>query len=209
VKTVAYAGGELVFAHVGDAVTLYPECVFIGTAQMHVMSHVIISEFTWIHAGTATVLGNFVHVANHSSIAGGGVCILEDFVGFSAGARIVTGTELVKGEGLTNPTVPTEFRAVRRSFVHLEKHAFLGTNAVVHPGVTIGEGAVVGSGSVVTGDLAPWTINVGSPARPVGTRERGRMKELEARLYDALGVEPLDPTPFLRLKTESVRLPTA
>ena len=35
------------------------------------------------------------------------------------------------------------------------------------------------------------------------------MKALEARLYDELGVAPLDPTPFLALKTDTVELPTA
>jgi galactoside O-acetyltransferase len=52
----------------------------------------------------------------------------------------------------------------------LEDHAFIGANAVVHPGVTIGEGAIVGSVSVVLEDIEPWTINVGAPTRVVGTR---------------------------------------
>jgi len=207
-EPIEYAGRQLVFASVGDAITLHPHCVFVAPERIHLRSHVMISEFTWIHGGVATVIGSFVHLANHSSIAGGGVCILEDFVGFSAGARVISGTELVKGEGLTNPTIPAEFRAVRRSFVHLQRHAFLGTNAVVHCGVTIGEGAVIGSGCVVTGDVEPWTINVGVPARVVGKRDHRRMKELEMRLYERLGVEPLDPAPFLALKKEDVRLPS-
>jgi acetyltransferase-like isoleucine patch superfamily enzyme len=41
---------------------------------------------------------------------------------------------------------------------------------VVLPGVTVGEGAVIGSGGVVTRSIEPWTINVGSPARPVKQR---------------------------------------
>jgi len=195
------------FASLGTAVTLHPQCVFIAPERIHLGSHVMVSEFTWIHGGVRTVIGSFVHLANHTSIAGGGLCLLEDFVGFSAGARVVTGSEMVKGEGLTNPTIPPEFRAVRRSFVHLERHAFLGTNVVVHPGVTIGEGAVVGSGSVVTHDVEPWTINHGSPARPVGTRPSATMQELAARLYERLGVTPLDVTPWLTLKRETVQLP--
>jgi galactoside O-acetyltransferase len=128
---------------------------------------------------------------------------------FSAGARVVTGTELVKGEGLTNATIPADFRAVRRSFVHLERHAFLGTNAVGHPGVTIGEGAVVGSGAVVTRDVEPWTIVHGVPARPVGTRPSARIRELADRCYERLGIGPLDPTSHLALKTETLQLPRA
>jgi len=209
VPTVDYEGRRLVLGAVGSHVTLHPYCVFIASDRIRLGSHVIVSEFTCIHGGRGTVIGSFVHVASHSSIAGGGACILEDFVGLSAGVRLITGSELVKGEGLTNPTIPAAFRAVRRSFVHLARHAFLATNVIVHPGVTVGEGAVVGSGSVVTRDVEPWTINRGSPARVVGRRDAGKIRALEARLYEELGVEPLDPSPFLALKREETALPEA
>ena len=47
---------------------------------------------------------------------------------------------------------------------------WLGVNTVVLAGVTIGTGAVVGAGSVVTRDVAPMTVVVGAPARPVSRR---------------------------------------
>ena len=205
--TIDYQGERLVLAAVGHPVTLHPHCAFIASERIRLGSHVMISEFSCIHGGRGTVIGSFVHLASHASIAGGGACILEDFVGLSTGARLITGSEMVKGEGLTNPTIPAAFRAVRRSFVHLGRHAFLATNVVVHPGVTIGEGAVIGSGSVVTRDVAPWTINLGSPARPVGTRDARKIKALEARCYETTGVEPLDVSPFLSLKIEEAALP--
>ena len=204
---IEYQGATMELASLGTHVVLHPACVFIRPERMHVGHHVIVSEFTWIHAGLTTVIGSFVHLANHASISGGGVCILEDFAGLSAGARLVTGSELVHGEGLTNPTIPPGFRAVRRSFVHLARHAFLGTNAVVHPGVTIGEGAVVGSGAVVTHDVEPWTIVAGVPARPIGRRESRTVKALEARLYADLGVPPLDPAAFVTMKRDDIRRP--
>ena len=204
---IPYGNATLEVGSCGTAVTLYPSCVFVQPERLHLGSHVIVSEFTWIHAGIATAIGSFVHLANHASIAGGGVCILEDFVGLSAGVRIVTGSELVHGEGLTNPTIPRAYRAVRRSFVHLGKHVFLGTNAVVHPGITVGEGAVIGSGAVVTRDVAPWTINAGVPARSIGTRPSDVMKTFEARLYAELGVTPFDPTEFLALARDEVLRP--
>lgn len=55
--------------------------------------------------------------------------------------------------------------------VDIGEDAFLGAHAFVMPGVTVGEGAVVGAASVVVRDVVPWTIVVGNPANPVGTRK--------------------------------------
>lgn len=48
---------------------------------------------------------------------------------------------------------------------------WLGAQVLVMPGVTIGDGCVVGAGSVVTRDLPANSIAVGSPAKIVGERE--------------------------------------
>jgi putative colanic acid biosynthesis acetyltransferase WcaF len=52
--------------------------------------------------------------------------------------------------------------------------AFIGAKAIVLPGVRIGEGAVIGAGSVVTKDVDPWTTAAGNPAKPIGPREHPR-----------------------------------
>ena len=44
--------------------------------------------------------------------------------------------------------------------------------AIILPGVTIGEGAVVAAGAVVTRDVAPYSIVAGSPAKPIGSRSK-------------------------------------
>ncbi|MFC1570493.1 acyltransferase [Candidatus Omnitrophota bacterium] len=51
--------------------------------------------------------------------------------------------------------------------VTIKKNAFLGTGAIILPGVTVGEGATVGAGSVVTRDVPPEAVYVGVPARPI------------------------------------------
>jgi len=42
---------------------------------------------------------------------------------------------------------------------------------VILPGCSIGAGAVIGAGSVVTGDVPPYAIVAGAPARVIGQRE--------------------------------------
>lgn len=60
--------------------------------------------------------------------------------------------------------------AGRTAPVTIEDHVWLGTRATVLPGVTIGRGAVVAAGAVVTRDVAPFAIVGGVPAKPIGTR---------------------------------------
>lgn len=61
--------------------------------------------------------------------------------------------------------------------VRLEDHCFIGVNAVVMPGVTIGRASVVASGAVVTGNVPPLCMVAGNPAKVV---KRFQMTELSA-----------------------------
>ena len=171
------------FREAGENITIYEPVTFIGTENMVLRSNIIISEYAYIAAGLGLHIGSFIHIAAHSSISGGGICILEDFVGICAGARLITGSEDVMGEGIASPTVSDDIRSYYRSYVHCRRHSFVSTNAVIQPGVTIGEGAVVGSGSVVTKDLEPWGIYIGSPAKRVKDRPKERIMELEKKAY--------------------------
>lgn len=56
--------------------------------------------------------------------------------------------------------------------VVLEDDVFVGANAVIMGGVTLGRGAVVGAGAVVGKSVPPYTIVAGNPAKPVGERRR-------------------------------------
>jgi acetyltransferase-like isoleucine patch superfamily enzyme len=56
--------------------------------------------------------------------------------------------------------------------VVIEDYAWVSCRVVILPGVTIGRGAVVAAGSVVTKDVAPYTIVGGVPAKKIGDRNR-------------------------------------
>ncbi|MDX1463055.1 MAG: acyltransferase [Marinirhabdus sp.] len=61
------------------------------------------------------------------------------------------------------------FRTVGKEVV-IENHTWIGARALILPGVTIGEGAVVGAGSVVTRSVEPYAVVAGIPARKIGER---------------------------------------
>lgn len=181
----------LKFACVGQDVVIWPLAKIVSPGVISIGNSVIIDDFVFVMGGKRTVIGSFVHIASFVSITGGGEFIIEDFAGVSSGTRIFTGDDDYLGGSLTGPTVPCPYRVPVRSFVHIKKHAIIGANTVILRGVTIGEGAAVGAKSLVTRDCDPWTIYVGSPAKPLRPRPRERMLELEAQLrrelYDVNG----------------------
>jgi acetyltransferase-like isoleucine patch superfamily enzyme len=66
--------------------------------------------------------------------------------------------------------VPPEQQEIIVGKIVLERDVFLASNAIIYPNVTIGEGAMIGAGSLVNHDIEPWTINIGNPTRVVGKR---------------------------------------
>ena len=63
----------------------------------------------------------------------------------------------------------------------IQDHVWIGTRSLILQGVTVGEGAIVAAGSVVTKDVAPYTIVGGVPAKPIGTRPRDIQYTLSGR----------------------------
>jgi acetyltransferase-like isoleucine patch superfamily enzyme len=60
--------------------------------------------------------------------------------------------------------------ARRGDAVHLGRDVWVGGGSIILSGITIGEGALIGAGSVVTKDVPPYTVVAGSPAREVRRR---------------------------------------
>lgn len=182
---------HLPLAAVGEDVTIWAKAQILEPERITIGDSVIIDDFVMLIGGERTEIGSCVHIGAHASVVGGGECVMGDFSGLSGGVRIYTGNEDYLGGSLTNPAVPAPWRTPVRSYVRLAKHAIVGANAVILPGVEVGEGPVVGAQSLVTRDCEPWTIYAGSPAKPIKERPWERMLKLEAdlraTLYDAQG----------------------
>ena len=141
-------------------------------SKIEIGNHVAIDIGVYI--STAASIGDYVHIAPYVCIIGGkdSKLVMEDFSGISAGCKIICGSDDFT-QGLMNPQVPLKYRSPKITTVTFERFTCVGVNSVVMPGVTLREGSVVGCNSVLTKDTEPWTIYVGSPAKPVKIRDRG------------------------------------
>jgi acetyltransferase-like isoleucine patch superfamily enzyme len=82
--------------------------------------------------------------------------------------------ELQKVPNLSPRRTSAEARAQP---IHIGPNVWIGFDSCVLPGVTIGQGAVVGARSVVTADVPPYTIVAGNPARIIRHIENGEGKQ--------------------------------
>jgi acetyltransferase-like isoleucine patch superfamily enzyme len=85
---------------------------------------------------------------------------LGEYVGWGPGAKVL-GSEHT-GEPLDVPIIQTDL-VIKP--VRVGKWADIGVNAVLLPGVTVGQGAIVGAGAVVTHDVPDYAIVAGVPAK--------------------------------------------
>ena len=75
----------------------------------------------------------------------------------------------------------------------IEKKSYIGVNSIILPGVRIGEGSLVGAGSVVNKDIPPYCVAAGNPARVISTIEEGLARYKESmNANDQKGVYYLD-----------------
>lgn len=176
------------FAEVGNNPRIFPSVVVINGENAVLGDNVFIDDFVVFNGGCKTRIGNNVHIASFTAIVGGGELHVGDFCGFGAGCRMITGSDDFSGQSLTNPTVPIEFRKVELGKITVGRHVMLGTNCIVLPNVTIGDGAIVSAGSIIDRDLDPWSLFVGTNPRRIGKRDKDRILALEAEYRSKYGV---------------------
>ena len=66
-----------------------------------------------------------------------------------------------------DPIFSKDWSKVNTKPIIINDKVWIGMNVIILKGVTVGEGAVIGAGSVVTRDIAPWSVVAGNPARVV------------------------------------------
>lgn len=139
-----------------------------------------LKEFSYIDKNVIIMsrtakVGRRVHIAPRVFVSGGGDFEIDDYACIATNSNIITSTEVLKdGARCSGPMVSAEQRNVYRGKVSIQKDAFIGANATLLPGVTVGDGAVVGAGVTLAKDTDPWGIYVGGKVQRLGERERVR-----------------------------------
>jgi O-antigen/teichoic acid export membrane protein/acetyltransferase-like isoleucine patch superfamily enzyme len=111
-------------------------------------------------SGRRVSIGNGTVVNQRCLIYNSGGLVIGNNVSISAEVALITGTH-----DINDPDFPSDYRPIV-----IDDYAWIGTRAMILQGVTIGQGAVVMAGAVVTKDVEPFAVVGGVPARQITER---------------------------------------
>lgn len=143
----------------------YLKSVYLRVQGCKVGARVVFYPGVWINPCMDISIGDDVDFAKDVLITTRG--------GVEIGDRVLIGyrTQIFS----TNHIIPPKPKKIfnsghERKKVIIQSDVWIGANCIILPGVSIGEGAVVAAGSIVTKDVMPFTIVGGNPARIIKER---------------------------------------
>lgn len=107
-------------------------------------------------------LGKYSHINRNCLIDARGGIEIGNSVSISHNVNLVTGGHNVNSHNFSAKYLP----------IRIEDYVWIGIGSTILQGITIGKGAVVCAGAVVTKDIPPFTIVAGVPAKPIGFRNK-------------------------------------
>jgi len=109
-------------------------------------------------------IGRHTIINANCHLDGRGGLRIGDNVSVSRGVWILTDEHDINDPAFSEVLAP----------VNIDDYAFVGSKAMILPGISVGRGAVIGAGAVVTKDVPPFAIVGGVPASRIGER-RGQL----------------------------------
>jgi len=103
----------------------------------------------------------------------GPYCVLYGHGGLMIGRNCMIGAHTVvvpANHGFSRTDLPMNAQPLTHEGIAIEDDVWIGAGCQVLDGVRIGHGAIIGAGSVVTGDVDPFSVAVGVPAKVVRSR---------------------------------------
>lgn len=157
------------FCGMGTMVYDTHKSVFTGESNISIGFNSRIDGIVRLEGGQNLTIGDNVHIASFCHLnTGGGELIIGSHTGLASGVKIVTG----------QPDFSYLYICPNESEVHTQRfktvigsYVMVGVNCVLLPGITIGDGAIIGACSLVTKDVGSGEIWYGSPAKFIGMRQ--------------------------------------
>ncbi|NVZ21659.1 DapH/DapD/GlmU-related protein [Pseudomonas costantinii] len=126
-------------------VEIHPDVKFCGRGWIYGRGRLVIGEGTWLSPG------NIFNTHQEADIQIGSRCDLGPGIEFIVGSHEIGPGERRAGKGTARP-------------IRIGNGCWIGAKSVILGGVTIGDGAIVAAGAVVTRDVPPHTLVAGVPA---------------------------------------------
>jgi acetyltransferase-like isoleucine patch superfamily enzyme len=149
------------------------DCVLGG--RVRISAGVIISDGVII-----APYGGSIEIGASTYI--GPYCVLYGHGGLAIGRNTMIGAHTIivpANHGIARFDVPMGAQPLTKKGIAVGQDVWIGAGCKVLDGVHIGNGAVIGAGSVVTKDIGAFVIAVGTPAKAVGTRQKSGEAGLE------------------------------
>lgn len=136
------------FKYFHQTASFRPGAYAVACSKISLGAHVTIRPGTMLHGDPCD---------------NGAEIIIEDYVLIGSGVHIYVDNHSF--EDVSRPIMEQGWRPSKP--VRVKEGAWIGANAIILPGVTIGKNAVIGAGSVVTQDIPDFSVAVGVPARVI------------------------------------------
>ncbi|MGC6482608.1 MAG: acyltransferase [Synechococcus sp.] len=135
---------------IGEAARIGPDC-FLGAGSS---------------ASEKLLVGSNVYIGPRAYIdaSDGGISIGDDVL---IGPNVVL---RASNHVFSDPAIPIRLQGTCGTGIVIEEDVWLGANVVIIDGVTIGRGAVIGAGAVVTKSIPSYAVAVGVPAKVISSR---------------------------------------
>ncbi|AQT51597.1 acyltransferase [Burkholderia cenocepacia] len=159
------------FGSIGHHVRIAKNCTLIGIHNIHVGDFVTIDGPSVLSAVLGRIeIGRNVQIAGGCQLSGIGGIDIGDFCQLSPGVHIYSSDDDTPDDlfgHASQPVVENEKAPVR-----IGRYVVIDAYSVILPGCDIGDGVSIKAMTLVTKNLAPWTIYAGVPASFVGTRSQ-------------------------------------
>lgn len=165
----------------GDNVKIYPTAKICSPERVAIGDHTRLCDYVLFHPEHGEInIGRYCDFEPFSLIWGAGLMTIGDFVNFGPGTKIMGNSYEYRDGDISVGTVEQTHEGIIEGDLVIGDHVYFGADVTVLANVhKIGEGAFIGAQALVTHDLEPWGVYVGSPARKIGERPREALNKVK------------------------------